>query len=83
MHHDPDIAVVSFLYLNKMVASAQREDALPLQEDLNRIRENYDKLKASEALTPKETANLTRMLDENSDRIFRLRQRVKNRSHKI
>jgi len=60
-----------------------REDALPFQENLNRIRENYDTLKAREALTPKETANLTRMLDENSDGIFRLRQRAKNRPHRI
>jgi hypothetical protein len=57
-----------------------RDHVQPFQENLNRIKEKYEGLKAREALTPRETENLNRMLDDNSDQIFRLQQKAKHQN---
>ena len=57
-----------------------RDQAKPIQDSLNRIKEQHDRLKAREALTPKEIKTLSRMLDETSDQIFRLTQKIKKSS---
>jgi hypothetical protein len=48
-----------------------REKAQPIQENLNRIKERYNKLQAQGTISPKDADALNRMLDDNSDRMFR------------
>jgi len=60
----------------------KRENAEPVQQNLNRIKEQYERLKAQGALTQPEAETLDRMLDENSDQIYRLRQSSKNKFKK-
>jgi hypothetical protein len=59
-----------------------REIAQPFQENLNHIKEQFDRMKARGPLTPKETETLNHMLDENSDKIYRAKQTFKNPSLK-
>ncbi len=46
-----------------------------IQAELNRIREEYERLQARGTPTPKEVEKIKRMLDENSDMIFREKQK--------
>lgn len=46
-----------------------------IQTELNRIREEYERLQARGAPTPKEVEKIKRMLDQNSDMIFREKQK--------
>jgi len=57
-----------------------REDAKPVQDNLNRIKEQYDRLNTRGALTPQEEKTLHRLLDENSEQIFALKQTVKTQN---
>ena len=57
-----------------------RESIQPFQENLNHIKEEYERMKAQAALTPKETEKLNRLLDQNSNQIFRLQQKTKHPS---
>lgn len=50
------------------------DSARTIQTELNRIREEYERLQARGTPAPKEVEKLKRMLDENSDRIFREKQ---------
>ena len=52
-----------------------REQAEPIKENLDRIRERYDRLSAQGTISPKDADSLSRMLDENSDRLFRAEPR--------
>jgi hypothetical protein len=60
----------------------KRENAEPAQQTLNRIKEQYERSKAQGALTQPEAETLNRMLDENSDQIYRLKQTSKNQFKK-
>ena len=60
----------------------KRENTEPLQQTLNRIKEQYERLNAQGALTQREMETINRMLDENSDLIYRLKQSSKNQSKK-
>jgi hypothetical protein len=60
----------------------KRDNAEPAQQTLNQIKEQYERLKAQGALTQRETETLNRMLDENSEIIYRLKQSTKSQSKK-
>jgi hypothetical protein len=60
----------------------KRENAEPVQQTLNHIKEQYERSKAQGALTQAEAETLNRMLDENSDKIYRLKQSAKNQFKK-
>ncbi|HYA43645.1 MAG TPA: hypothetical protein VEF34_20260 [Syntrophobacteraceae bacterium] len=51
-----------------------REDAKPIRDKLNQIKERYDQLQSAGALRPKDREAINKMLDETSDAIFRLNQ---------
>ncbi len=48
-----------------------REKAQPIQENINRIKERYERLQAQGTISPKDVDSLNRMLDDNSDQMFR------------
>jgi len=52
-----------------------REEARPIRDKLNQIKEKYDRLQSTASLTPKECGAMNKMLDETSESIFRLSQR--------
>jgi hypothetical protein len=54
------------------------EEAQPLKENLKRIKEKYDRLKAVGEPSPKDTETIKQMLDENSDLIFKAANKGKN-----
>lgn len=62
------------LDLSLAAGALSRQQARTLQENLDGIKETYSRLQAEGRLTPKEIASLHRMLDKNSDAIFRARQ---------
>ena len=51
----------------------------PVQEKLNKIKVKFDKLQSAGTLTPKDSKAINRMLDENSDMLFHLRQQRQKR----
>ncbi len=58
-----------------------KTEAAPLRDDLDRISEKYEHLKAEGGPTEKETASLSRMLDEISARIFEASQ-LRKKQHR-
>ena len=64
-------------WLNQDVAlhALTREKAQPIQENLNRIKERYNGLQAQGSISPKDSDSINRMLDENSDLMFRAEPR--------
>ncbi len=61
-------------WLDQGIASGEytREAAKPIQERLYKIREKYNKMQASGALSARDSESLSRMLDETSEMIFRI-----------
>ena len=57
-------------------------DAKAVREKLDRIKENYNRLQSAGPLTPKDSEEINRMLDQTSDRIFRLDQKKRKGSIK-
>ena len=54
-----------------------QDDARPIRDKLNKINERYNRLQSAGTLTPEDSKTISRMLDETSDMIFRLKQRRK------
>ena len=52
----------------------------PVAEKLKQAKEKYGKLQSAGTLTDKDSKAINRMLDESSDMLFRLRQKVQKRS---
>lgn len=50
------------------------KDARPVRDKLNEIKKKYNRLRSAGSLTAKDSEAINRMLDQTSDRIFRLNQ---------
>jgi len=53
----------------------------PVQAKLNEIKAKYSKLQSAGALTDKDSKQINRMLDESSDMVFRLRQKMQKQRY--
>jgi len=53
-----------------------RENAKPIQDKLNQIKQKYNRLQSAGALTAKDSKELNQMLDQCSESVFRLTQKV-------
>ncbi len=52
-----------------------RDEAKPVQDKLNQIKEKYNRLKNAGTLTAKDSESLNRMLDQSSGMLFRIMQK--------
>lgn len=48
-----------------------REDAKPIQDKLNKVKEKYDRMQSAGAVSAKDSEAISKTLDEISDSIFR------------
>ena len=61
---------------NVAAKAITRADAKPIQDKIKQIKEKYDRLQSAGTLTPKDSKEINKMLDESSETIFRLSQQM-------